>query len=162
MNDHNKMQCMLHMQHKLNGMFLLHLWFFIIPFSSLHFSCLMNDAFHVCTNLCGGHLSIKGKISLFTVSLLSQTDQNNSKRQAKKMTETQHVNPWKCIYRQQRVFITTNGTNGNAPVFSVSYTLSDNTTDKVGKKPKEKSRRKVSEPNRLRGSLNLWTVTLKC
>lgn len=48
------------------------------------------------------------------------------------------------------------------PQFSVSYTLSDNTTDKVSKKIKEKSKRKVSKPNRLRGSLNLRTVTLKC
>lgn len=87
-------------------------------------------------------------------------EQINNKK--KTTTRTQLVNPWKCIYRQ-KFFITTNGRNGNALVVSVSYTLSDNTTDKVRKrttKRKRKSKWKVSKPNRLRGSLNLWSVTL--
>lgn len=50
---------------------------------------------------------------------------------SKKTTRTQLVNPWKCIHHQQRFFITTNGTNGNALVVFVSYTLLDNTADKV-------------------------------
>lgn len=51
------------------------------------FSCLQYDVFPRCTNLCGGHLSIKGKVSLFAVSLLSQTDQNRSEWQAGKQQE---------------------------------------------------------------------------
>lgn len=35
---------------------------------------------------------------------------------------------------EQKFFITTNGTNGNALIAgTVSYTLSDNTTDKISK-----------------------------
>lgn len=44
----------------------------------------MTDIIPRCTNLCGGHLSIKGKVSLFAVSLLSQTGGKHSTWQARK------------------------------------------------------------------------------
>lgn len=69
------------------------------------------------TNLCGGHLSIKGKVSLFAVSLFSQTDQKpfqaadkeNDKNPTCKPLKMQFIinrdphshkwNEWKCTGR---------------------------------------------------------------
>lgn len=87
------MKCMRHMQNLkctnspkcfITTMILYH-------YTSLHhrylFSCLKYDVFPQCTNLCGGHLSIKGKVSLFAVGLFTQTDQNRSEWQARKQQE---------------------------------------------------------------------------
>lgn len=50
-------------------------------------SCFKHDISSRCTNLCGSHLSVKGKVSLFAVGLLSQTDRHRSERQARKQEE---------------------------------------------------------------------------
>lgn len=116
----------------------LHPEFIITSFVSLMSAllwCFKYDVFSRCTNLCGSHLSIKGKVSLFAVSLLSQTDRNHSERQARKTRRIHLLSPWKCTtHLITDYFLTTNGTNGNALVVSVIYTISDNTTGKVSRR----------------------------
>lgn len=62
-------------------------WLFIFC-RSVFLSCFIHYVFQWCTNLC--HLSIKGKVSLFAVSLLSQTDQNHSEWRANKQKKTKN------------------------------------------------------------------------
>lgn len=84
---------------------------------SASFSVHKFNVFTRRTNLCSGHLSIKGKVSLFAVSLFSQTDQKpfqaadkeNDKNPTCKPLKMQFIinrdphshkwNEWKCTGR---------------------------------------------------------------
>lgn len=108
------------------------------------FSCLtsvhMTSFFDVQTSV--AVISPSKAKSVCSLSVcVHETDRNRSRVASKKTTRTQLVKKTleNAFCRQHRIiFITTNGTNGNALVVSVSYTLSDNTTDKKVRKRKTK------------------------